>query len=843
MIVISNQQAEDLFANLSPEAIEAIKAASEKAKQYNSPYVDPEHIFLALLEMMGGFELIEGAGADAKKIQDELYSKLPRGEFTGQAEYSSKSKQLFEEARRLAQQIKSEFVEPYHLVVAITKHPDWLAAQVLKNNKLDLKKLEVARGKAAAKQNQELAKGEATQGERDRATATAGKSMIETYTTDLTAKAKQGRLDPVIERDKEVERVMEILTRRTKNNPVLIGEAGVGKTAIAEGLAQKIASGAAPGPLKDKRILVLDLSLLVAGAKHRGEFEDRLQKLIAEIKAAAGTIILFIDEVHTVIGAGGGEGSIDASNILKPSLARGELQTIGATTIKEYRQYIEKDAAFERRFQKVLIEEPTAEQAIKMLEGVKGKYEEHHKVKIQKPALEAAVRLSQRYISDRFLPDKAIDVIDEAAAKVVLKNISPKEVTEDLVKEVVSVWSGIPVARLTQDETKVLLKLEELIHQRLVDQEPAVKAVCEAIRRNRAGLKNPKRPVGSFIFMGPTGVGKTQLAKTLAEVMFGTEDKMIRIDMSEYMEKNATARMIGAPPGYVGYEEGGQLTEAVRKNPYSVLLLDEIEKANPDVFNIFLQILDDGRLTDGKGRTVDFKNTIIICTSNIGTQLIKSTNVNDPSLQKQILGELLRSFRPEFINRFDDLIVFRGLTAQDMQQIIEVIVKEMTKLLGEQKITLTISPTAKSKLVELGYDPVFGARPLRRVLMRLVENPLSAAIIKGEVKAGQNVLIDLDQNQQFTFKPARNATHNVAGGPSSGGASAASPAGGLTPPSGLASPSTPPPVSAPLPEPVAPVMPPPPPNETPPPPEPPAPSAGGPASPAGTPPQTMAAGE
>lgn len=752
MQIFASRQSQDVFSNLSPAVSQCVKSATEKARQYNSPYVDPEHLLMALVESPEVFSLVEASGVDAKKLQDDLFSKSQRGEFSGEPEFSSKTRKVFEEAKRLSEGEKAQFISFYHIIASFFQHDDWFATQTLKENGIDLAKLQKAQKDLDSKKSSELSENEkAVQEEaKVKELANGGTSVLETYTIDLTQKARDGKLDPVVERDAEIERVMEILTRRTKNNPALIGDAGVGKTAIVEGLAQKIASGQIPDPLKDKKLLVLDLSLMIAGAKHRGEFEERLEHLIKEVKLSAGGVILFIDELHTIIGAGG-DGSMDAANILKPALARGELQCIGATTIKEFRQYIEKDAAFERRFQKVSVEEPTAEQAIKMLAGIVPKYEQHHSVKVQPNAIEAAVRLSQRYIADRSLPDKAIDVIDEACAKVVLNNIQPREVSEDIVKDIVSALSGIPITKLTQDESKVLLELENLIHKRLIDQEPAVKAVSEAIRRNRAGLKNPKRPVGSFIFLGPTGVGKTQLAKTLAEVMFGVEDKMIRIDMSEYMEKNATARMIGAPPGYVGYEEGGQLTEAVRKNPYSVILFDEIEKANQDVFNIFLQILDEGRLTDSKGRTVDFKNTIIICTSNVGTQLIKGSNISDPNLQKQMMEELLRFFRPEFVNRFDDIIIFRGLMPQDMEAIVAVMISEVSKLLAEQKITLELSAPAKTKMAQIGFDPVFGARPLRRMIQKMIENPLSSALIRGEVKSGQNILVDLDQSGQFRF--------------------------------------------------------------------------------------------
>ena len=744
-------QSEDIFTNFSPDLLEILKGAVEKAKLFNSPYIDPDHIFLAILESPTGFILFEKCNVDAKKIQDDVFQKIPRGDFHGQSEFSSASMELFQKALELAKSESKDYLEPYHVIIQIIKDNKTAASKVLAENHIDEDKIKKAVNELKKDQGleDETQLNKETQDQKDG--AKISKSVLETYTTDLTAKAKAGQLDPVLARDNEIERVMEILTRRTKNNPVLIGEAGVGKTAIVEGLAQKIASGQVPDPLKNKRILILDLTLLVAGAKHRGEFEERLEAIIREIKAASGSIIIFIDELHTIVGAGAGEGSMDAANILKPSLARGELQTIGATTVKEYRQYIEKDAAFERRFQRVMVNEPTIEQAIEILNGIKSKYEEHHKVKIPAEAVEAAVKLSERYISDRYLPDKAIDVIDEAGSKIELKNINPRVVSVDLVKEIISSASGISITKLDQDESLILLQLENLIHKRLIDQENAVKVICEAIRRNRAGLKNPKRPVGSFIFMGPTGVGKTQLAKTLAEVLFGAEDKMIRIDMSEYMDKNSTARMVGAPPGYVGYEEGGQLTEAVRKNPYSVVLFDEIEKAHKDVFNIFLQILDDGRLTDNKGRTIDFKNTIIICTSNIGTEIIQKSNINDPNLQKQLMNILLETFRPEFINRFDEIVVFRGLRPQDIVDIAEVMIKDIEELLKEQKITLSVTERAKLKLAEIGYDPVYGARPLRRVIQREIENPLSVLIIRGIVKENQSLLIDLGPQQKFEF--------------------------------------------------------------------------------------------
>lgn len=755
MLISGDVGSDDPFAKFSPEAINAVKVAVDKARLFNSPYVEPDHIALALLEDTAIFNLIEQAGSDSKKIQDEIYSQIKRGEFTGDPQFSSKAKKILSQASALKTE-EDAFASTIDIIKALLADKETIMAKVFSQNNIDEKKIDELYKKIAQEHQKEVADApdSSTADPKDMKRT---QSALEIYATDLTQKAREGKLDPAIARDKEIERVMEIISRRTKNNPVLVGEAGVGKTAIVEGLAQKIASGDVPVSLKEKKILVLDLSLLVAGAAHRGEFEQRMQQLLKELKASDGQIILFIDEVHTIVGAGAGEGALDASNILKPPMSRGEIQIIGATTVKEYRQYIEQDAAFERRFQKVLVNEPLPEDAIKMIEGVKAKYEEHHKVKIPPESVEAAVKLSQRFISDRFLPDKAIDVIDEACAKVVLKGINPAVATEDVIREVVADWSGVPVSRLSEDESGILLKLEEKVHERYVDQEPAVGAVCEAIRRNRAGLKNPKRPIGSFIFMGPTGVGKTELAKTLAEVMFGSEEKMIRLDMSEYMEKNATARMIGAPPGYVGYEEGGQLTEAVRKSPYSVVLFDEIEKAHREVFNIFLQILDDGRLTDSKGRTVDFKNTIIICTSNVGTELIRQSNVNDPNLQKMVMDELLKEFRPEFVNRFDDISVFRSLRIEDMALIVDVLVKQMAKLLEEQKISIEISPNAKTKLGQLGFDPIYGARPLRRVLQKQIENPLSSSIIKGEIKENQKVIVDMAQDGSFTFKAEQSA--------------------------------------------------------------------------------------
>ena len=632
---------------------------------------------------------------------------------------------------------------------------------------------------------------------------------------DLTEIAREGTLDPVIGRSKEITRVIEVLARRTKNNPVLIGEPGVGKTAIAEGLAQQVVSNEVPEILRDKRVMTLDMGTVVAGTKYRGEFEDRMKKVMEEIRQA-GNIILFIDELHTLIGAGGAEGAIDASNILKPSLARGELQCIGATTLDEYRKYIEKDAALERRFQPIQVDEPSVDETIQIIKGLRDRYEAHHRVKITDEAVEAAAKMSDRYISDRFLPDKAIDLIDEAGSKVRLRSYTTppnlkelevkleairseknaavqsqefekaasyrdkeqkmkeelettkaawkekqgqteSEVTVNDIASVVAMWTGIPVDKIAETESAKLLNMEEILHQRVIGQKEAVLSISKAIRRARAGLKDPKRPIGSFIFLGPTGVGKTELGRALAEVMFGDEDAMIRIDMSEYMEKHSTSRLVGSPPGYVGYEEGGQLTEKVRRKPYSVVLLDEIEKAHPDVFNILLQVLEDGRLTDSKGRTVDFRNTVIIMTSNVGATELKKNryvgfNIQDgesdyDDMKEKMLAELKKTFRPEFLNRVDDMIVFHSLEKEHLREIVSLMSDELSKRLAEQDIELVLTESAKDKITEEGYDPEYGARPLRRALQKHVEDRLSEELLEGKVLMGEKVIVDVEDDK------------------------------------------------------------------------------------------------
>ncbi|MCK5653878.1 MAG: AAA family ATPase, partial [Dehalococcoidia bacterium] len=639
---------------------------------------------------------------------------------------------------------------------------------------------------------------------------------LEKYSRDLSMLASEGKLDPVIGREDEIKRVMQVLTRRTKNNPVIIGEAGVGKTAIVEGLAQKIMADDVPDSLKGKRVIALDMGALVAGSKFRGEFEERLKAVMDEIRQARGEIVLFIDEMHTVVGAGAAEGAIDASNMLKPALARGELQCVGATTLDEYREHIEKDAALERRLQPVYIGEPSLEATIEMLRGLRPRYEAHHKIQITDSAIEAAVQLGQRYISDRYLPDKAVDLIDEAASKLRIDTESaPAEVKElekrvkqlvheeeaasqrreyeraaqlkverlrldeeynqakskwlqetridsvvdeEAIAKLVSNWTGIPVSRMLEGEAEKLLQMEERIHERIIGQEDAVKVVSEAIRRARAGLKDPRRPIGSFIFLGPTGVGKTELARALAEFMFDDEEAMVRLDMSEYMEKHTVSRLIGAPPGYIGYEEGGQLTEAVRRRPYKVILLDELEKAHPNVLNILLQILEDGRLTDGHGRTVDFKNTVVIMTSNLGTEefqrqslgFARETKSEQERHKSAIETAMKQTFRPEFLNRLDEIVIFQGLTEGQIKQIVDLMMKDVKKRLADRKITVELTEEAKAKLAKEGFDPAFGARPLRRTLQRQVENPLSTKILQGEFKEGDRILVDAGP-KGFTF--------------------------------------------------------------------------------------------
>lgn len=789
--------------------------AQEEAKYFKHQAVGSEHILLALVIEQNGIagKTLREMNITENDIREEIehltgYGTVRQYPENAYLAYSPRAKHTFayagDEAKRLgAPQIGTE-----HLLLGLLRDEDILASRIMLNLGLSLAKMRQLLKKKMGF-NESKTNGSAVRRRPAQAKAQQGTPTLDSLARDLTKLAREKRLDPVVGRAKEVKRLIQILSRRTKNNPVLVGEPGVGKTAIAEGLAQKIINGEVPEDMQNKRLMMLDMGALVAGTKYRGEFEDRMKKIIDEIYQD-GQIILFIDELHTLIGAGGAEGAIDASNILKPALARGELQTIGATTLDEYQKYIEKDSALERRFARVQVDEPTPEEAEEILRGLRPRYEEHHGVEISDDALHAAVQLSVRYINSRQLPDKAIDLMDESAAKVRLDKtdesseladlqneianlieekeaairqqdfeaaarlrIKEKKLTQQLtevafmeVKEasgyadsvtaedvatVVSQWTGVPLQQMEKKESERLLDLEKILHQRVVGQEEAVKAVARSIRRARSGLKDPNRPIGSFMFLGPTGVGKTELAKALAEAMFGSEDALVRVDMSEFMEKYSTSRLIGSPPGYVGYDEGGQLTEKIRSKPYSVILLDEVEKAHPDVFNILLQVLDDGHLTDAKGRKVDFRNTILIMTSNIGAQQIREEksvgfNVTDltkdhQAMQKRILEELKKAFRPEFLNRVDETVVFQSLGEGEIHEIVKIMSKAIIKRLSNQDIQLKITPSAIDVIGKAGFDPEYGARPIRRALQKEVEDRLSEALLSGQIHLGDKVTI------------------------------------------------------------------------------------------------------
>ncbi|WP_067928217.1 ATP-dependent Clp protease ATP-binding subunit [Alicyclobacillus shizuokensis] len=792
-----------MYARFTERAQKVLALAQEEAARLRHPGVGTEHILLGLVREGEGIaaKALTSLGVSADKVQAEVEKIIGPGQSqVGPMTYTPRAKKVIELSIDEARKLNHTYVGTEHILLGLIREGEGVAARVLANLGVSLNK--------ARQQVLQLLGGDVVDGGPDK--DAAGTPTLDSLARDLTQMARDGKLDPVIGRNQEIERVIQVLSRRTKNNPVLIGEPGVGKTAIAEGLAERIVAGEIPETLRNKRVMVLDMGTVVAGTKYRGEFEDRLKKIMEEIRQA-GNVILFIDELHTLIGAGGAEGAIDASNILKPALARGELQCIGATTLDEYRKHIEKDAALERRFQPIMVDQPTPEEAVQILHGLRDRYEAHHRVKITDEALEAAVKLSDRYITDRFLPDKAIDLIDEAASRVRLRtrtappNLKELEqklervrnekdaavqsqefekaaalrdqeqklkqeleerkeewkraqsdhdvrVTAEDIAYIVSSWTGIPVKQLAQEESERLMNLEQILHDRVVGQEEAVTAVARAIRRARAGLKDPKRPIGSFVFLGPTGVGKTELARALAEAMFGDEDAMIRIDMSEFMERHSTARLVGAPPGYVGYEEGGQLTEKVRRKPYSVVLLDEVEKAHPEVFNILLQVLDDGRLTDGKGRTVDFRNTVIIMTSNVGAEMIRKggtlgfkpdTAHEYQDMKDKVMDELKRTFRPEFLNRIDEIIVFHPLDEAQIARIVELMVRDLQKRLQEQDIEFTLTDAAKQFLAKEGFDPQYGARPLKRAIQRHIEDRLSEALLSGEVKRGDRVRLDV----------------------------------------------------------------------------------------------------
>ena len=814
-----------MFRRFTQRARNAVIHAQEEARQLNHPAIGTEHILLGLLregEGVGARALLN-MGVDLQKVREEITRLIgPDGinaeRAAGDLPITPRAKKVFNLAFDEARLQGVNYVGTEHLLLALIREEEGVAGQVLISMGVRLDQVReqvmlLLGGEASAGFNvnpyqEQPGPMAATQIKKKSRSKTP---TLDAFSRDLTQDAAEERLDPVIGREKEIERVVQILSRRTKNNPVLIGDPGVGKTAIVEGLAQRINDNQVPEILNNKRVVALDLSTMVAGTKYRGEFEDRLTKIVNEIKLA-GDVIIFIDELHTIVGAGAAEGAIDAANILKPSLARGEFQCVGATTLNEYRKHIEKDAALERRFQPIVVDEPGEEESIEILKGLRDRYEAHHGVKIKDEAITAAVKLSVRYISDRFLPDKAIDLIDEAGSRVRLANyVLPEELKEkeshmeELIKEkeeainaqeyekaaqlrdqeqklrdtienerkewvskrnlqggsvgeeeiaeIVASWTGIPISKLAIEESERLVHLEDILHQRVVGQEEAVKAVSRAVRRARAGLKNPQRPIGSFVFLGPTGVGKTELARALAEAMFGSEDAILRLDMSEYMEKHAVSRMIGSPPGYVGYDEGGQLTEKVRRKPYSVILLDEIEKAHPDVFNILLQILEDGRLTDGQGRTVDFRNSVVIMTSNVGAQNLNATKKvgftsavdeaeNYSRMKERVMEQLKHTFRPELMNRIDEMIVFASLNEAELKQIIDILLLDLTKRVEENGYTMEISVAARELIMKEGYEPAYGARPLKRAIQKLVEDRVSEEILKRTVEPGDKILID-----------------------------------------------------------------------------------------------------
>jgi ATP-dependent Clp protease ATP-binding subunit ClpC len=810
-----------MFERFTERARRVIILAQEEAKRLNHSAVGTEHILLGIIREGEGVasKVLESLNINPDKVRAEIENAIGRGERTPYEEvaFTPRAKKVLELALDEARRLGHNYIGTEHLLLGLIREGEGVAARVLEPMGADLERV---RSQVVYLLGEE---GTPSYSKQSSKTPT-----LDEFGRDLTKLARENKLDPVIGREREIERVIQVLSRRTKNNPALIGEPGVGKTAITEGLAQRIVRGDVPEILRSKRVVQLDLAALVAGTKYRGEFEERMKKVMEEIRKAQGEVVLFVDELHTLVGAGAAEGAIDASNILKPSLSRGELQCIGATTLDEYRKYVERDAALERRFAPILVSEPTVEQSVEILRGLRERYESHHGVKISDEALVAAATLADKYISDRFLPDKAIDLMDEAASKIRLQaSFLPQEVrqavekaervrrekeeaikaqdfekaaplrdkervlrqkleelesswktekgrdittvTADDIADIVSSWTGIPVMRLVEEETEKLLRMEDSLHKRIVAQEEAVRAVSRAVRRARAGLKDPRRPIGSFIFLGPTGVGKTELTLALAEFLFGDENAVVRIDMSEYTERHTVSRLVGAPPGYVGYEEGGQLTEQVRRRPYSVVLLDEIEKAHPEIFNVLLQILEDGRLTDAQGRTVDFKNCVVIMTSNVGApQIQRETGFGFRAAESEesgiergyermkthVMEELRRTFRPEFLNRVDEIIVFKPLTREQLKAIVDILMERLRREIRGQGMELMLTEAARDMLVREGYDPQYGARPLRRTIQRLVEDPLSDDMLRGKFSAGDEITLDV-RDAQLVFEKKR----------------------------------------------------------------------------------------
>jgi ATP-dependent Clp protease ATP-binding subunit ClpC len=806
-----------MFERFTERARQVVVLAQEEARTLKHNYIGTEHILLGLLREEEGLaaRVLESLDITVERVRGQVVRIVGSGEevTSGQIPFTPRAKKVLELALREALSLGHNYIGTEHILLGLVRENEGVAARILLDFDADSEKIRNEVIRMLSGPSRSRSGSAATAGGPAGAEGKKSSKLLDQFGRNLTKLAAEGKLDPVVGRETEIERIMQILSRRTKNNPVLIGEPGVGKTAVVEGLAQRITNSEVPELLKNKQIYTLDLAALVAGSKYRGEFEERLKKVMKEI-TQRGDIILFIDELHNLVGAGAAEGAIDAASILKPALARGELQTIGATTLDEYRKYLERDAALERRFQQIRVDEPTVEQTVEILKGLRDRYEQHHKITITDEALAAAGELADRYISDRFLPDKAIDLIDEAASRMRIKsmtappanreleleiettrrekeaaieaqefekaaNLRDKErrltnkkreleeqwesgetggerpsIGEEEIADIVSMWTGIPVFKLTEAETAKLMRMEEELHKRVIGQHPAVEVISKAIRRSRAGLKDPKRPTGSFVFLGPSGVGKTELARTLAEFLFGDEDSMIRIDMSEYMEKHAVSRLVGSPPGYIGYDEGGQLTEAVRRKPYCVLLLDEIEKAHPDVFNILLQILEDGRLTDSQGRTVDFRHAIVIMTSNIGAQEIArntplgfsvsddETGISYDDMKNRIMSELKKVFRPEFLNRIDDVVVFHKLQKDEIKQIVELLLLRIRHSMAQRELQLELTDEAKDMLVEKGWDPSMGARPLRRAIQRYIEDPLADFVLRSELPAGATVLVD-----------------------------------------------------------------------------------------------------